>query len=104
MMKKNINLNFLFGLGLLILAGCALDRFGSNISPGNQMAKHLQLRRSEDFQINYLLFLPRDYNPSSQKRWPLILFLHGAGERGANIWKVATHGPPENVTSEPDFP
>ena len=30
--------------------------------------------------------------------------MHGAGERGTNIWKVATHGPPKNVATQPDFP
>jgi predicted peptidase len=34
----------------------------------------------------------------------LILFLHGAGERGTDVWKVATHGPPKNVVEHPDFP
>ena len=34
----------------------------------------------------------------------MILFLHGAGERGTNVWKVATHGPPKNVATHPDFP
>ena len=34
----------------------------------------------------------------------MILFLHGAGERGTDIWKVATHGPPKNVSTHPDFP
>jgi predicted peptidase len=33
-----------------------------------------------------------------------MLFLHGAGERGTNVWKVATHGPPKNLTDHPDFP
>ncbi len=68
------------------------------------MAKHLRLKRNEELEINYLLFLPKGYDASSPKRWPLILFLHGSGERGTNVWKVATHGPPEKVTSEPDFP
>jgi predicted peptidase len=30
--------------------------------------------------------------------------LHGSGERGTNIWKVATHGPPKNVVEHPEFP
>jgi len=29
---------------------------------------------------NYQVYLPRDYN--SEREWPVILFLHGAGERG----------------------
>jgi predicted peptidase len=34
----------------------------------------------------------------------LILFLHGAGERGTNVWKVAAHGPPKRVAEHPEFP
>ena len=34
----------------------------------------------------------------------MILFLHGAGERGTNIWKVATHGPAKHVTAHSEFP
>ncbi len=44
-------------------------------------------------RINYLLYLPVGYEDRSQ--WPLILFLHGAGERGDNLSLVATHGPPK---------
>jgi predicted esterase len=29
------------------------------------------------------------------KRWPLMLFLHGAGERGDNLQLVKAHGPPK---------
>jgi predicted peptidase len=52
----------------------------------------------------YLLFLPRDYESSGSKRWPMILFLHGAGERGTNLALVAVHGPPKIVESKPGFP
>ena len=31
--------------------------------------------------MKYLLYLPEDYG-SSKQQWPLMLFLHGAGERG----------------------
>jgi len=33
-------------------------------------------------RLNYLLFLPEGYAANSDKKWPLMLFLHGAGERG----------------------
>lgn len=42
---------------------------------------------------HYLLSLPRDLAASPGKRWPLLLFLHGAGERGDDVWTVAKHGP-----------
>ncbi len=104
MTKKIDRLNLILTLVAVISAGCAMERFGSNNSPGNQMAKHLRLKTREELEINYLLFLPKDYDAKSPKRWPLILFLHGAGERGTNVWKVAAHGPPQKVTAEPDFP
>lgn len=62
------------------------------------------LQTTQTSEVGYLLFLPRDYDAKSRKRWPLILFLHGAGERGTDIWQVATHGPPKHIKDHPDFP
>lgn len=33
-------------------------------------------------KLDYLLSLPADYEKEAAKKWPLILFLHGSGERG----------------------
>lgn len=52
----------------------------------------------------YLLFLPRGYDTAKAKRWPLILFLHGAGERGSKLARVKAHGPPKIVQEKPGFP
>jgi predicted peptidase len=54
--------------------------------------------------LDYLLFLPKGYHRRASKRWPLILFLHGAGERGHNLDLVKAHGPPKLVASQPGFP
>ncbi len=70
----------------------------------NQMAKQFQIKKAQKLQAKYLLFLPQDYKNKPAQRWPLILFLHGAGERGTDISKVATHGPPKHVATHPDFP
>ena len=43
----------------------------------------------------YLLSLPTGYDAEAGKAWPMILFLHGSGERGTDPWKVAIHGPPK---------
>lgn len=48
----------------------------------------------------YLLSLPQGYDPAGGKKWPLMLFLHGAGERGSDIWLVAKHGPPKLLRGE----
>ena len=73
-------------------------------SPTMQMVEHLQFKATQNIDVTYLLFLPRGYDAKAEKRWPMILFLHGAGERGSDIWKVAVHGPPKNVRTHPDFP
>ena len=72
--------------------------------PTTQMVEHLQFTATQSIKVTYLLFLPMGYDPKVEKRWPMILFLHGAGERGTDIWKVAVHGPPKNVSTHMDFP
>lgn len=52
----------------------------------------------------YQLFVPQGHLSASDKAWPLIIFLHGSGERGDDIEKVKVHGPPKVVESRPDFP
>jgi predicted peptidase len=54
--------------------------------------------------MRYLYFLPADYAAAPAKRFPLILFLHGAGERGTDLRRVAVHGPPKVAQTRPDFP
>ncbi|MEY2881720.1 MAG: hypothetical protein RLZZ15_4100 [Verrucomicrobiota bacterium] len=49
----------------------------------------------------YLLALPTDYATTAEKTWPLLVFLHGSGERGADPWKVAVHGPPKLLRATP---
>lgn len=54
--------------------------------------------------LNYLLWLPADYKKDKNKKFPLLIFLHGSGERGDNLEKVKTHGPPSLVDKPADFP
>jgi predicted peptidase len=69
-----------------------------------QTTKEFKFTKTVTARLNYLLFLPKGYEPKGEKRWPLMLFLHGAGERGTDVRKVATHGPPKIVAERPDFP
>jgi predicted peptidase len=72
--------------------------------PSTQSVEHFRLTKTQSAELDYLLFLPKGYDAKAEKRWPMILFLHGAGERGTDVWKVAVHGPPRNVATHPDFP
>lgn len=51
----------------------------------------------------YLLYLPKGYE-RGRKRWPLLLFLHGAGERGKDLELVKKHGPPKLIAEGQHFP
>ncbi len=50
----------------------------------------------------YKVYLPDGYSP--RKSWPLLLFLHGYGERGRNLQLVARHGPPKLIESGRSLP
>ena len=52
---------------------------------------------------DYLLYLPDGYDSDPDKKWPLLFFLHGAGERGDNVEKVKVHGPPK-IVEKKDLP
>ncbi len=51
----------------------------------------------------YVVYVPRDYTPS--KKWPVILFLHGAGERGNDGLRQTQVGIGSAIRSYPErFP
>lgn len=52
---------------------------------------------------NYLLYLPKDYSENNES-YPLVLFLHGAGERGNDLEKVKVHGLPRLINEGKEFP
>src|SRR5262249_44124292 len=98
-MKKNVLLLPL----LLALAACTTAQNPTTMKSG-QTAQKFHLERKQVLDANYLLFLPDGYGADATKRWPLILFLHGAGERGTDVWLVAKHGPPKIDTTATNFP
>lgn len=52
--------------------------------------------------FSYLEYLPESYGDG--KKYPLVVFLHGAGERGEDIERVAVHGWMKNVQQGEQFP
>src|SRR6185436_9807540 len=64
--------------------------------------KAVHLDATIPIKMGYLLYLPKDYE--KQAAWPLVLFLHGAGERGDDLELVKVHGPPKLIAQGKDFP
>jgi predicted esterase len=54
--------------------------------------------------VPHLVLLPQDYDNDKDKQWPLVLFLHGAGERGEDVETVRRHGIPKLITNGQSFP
>jgi predicted peptidase len=69
-----------------------------------QQANTLEAQIVQAVHLRYLLFLPRDYGSEPDARWPLVLFLHGAGERGDDLNLVRKHGIPKVVEQRDGFP
>ncbi len=61
-----------------------------------------KLDRTVRAKLDYLLYLPKEYE--EKPAWPLLLFLHGAGERGENLDLVKAHGPPKMIAAGKEFP
>jgi len=55
-------------------------------------------------EMGYLVYTPQEYGLVPNQQWPLMIFLHGAGERGDDIERVKMHGPPKIAATQPNFP
>ncbi|WP_425614586.1 prolyl oligopeptidase family serine peptidase [Anatilimnocola sp. NA78] len=64
---------------LELTAADNLDRFEARTFTG-----------SDGEKLNYRLLKPKDYDPN--KKYPLVLFMHGAGERGDDNKRQLVHG------------
>jgi len=68
-------------------------------SYGQQTNKKFNVRNYGD--IGYLEYLPQNYS-SNNTTYPVLIFLHGAGERGngtSDLTKVKKNGPPKLIES-----
>ncbi|MGC8666527.1 MAG: prolyl oligopeptidase family serine peptidase [Chthonomonadales bacterium] len=87
-----------------VAAPIALSAGGYAQKPGTQTPRTFRKRVVTTYTGQYLLYLPLEYDKDRSRRWPLMIFLHGAGERGTDLEKVKTHGPPKLVAQGKEFP
>jgi predicted peptidase len=60
--------------------------------------------RVEFVRIEYLLYTPAGYATQAKRKWPLVLFLHGLGERGNDPWLLTAQPLPKTLAHERTFP
>jgi len=87
-------------VGLGRIDHCLAEQANKTAAGGGLQAN--QLDRSVQIRLKYLLYLPKDY--AARPAWPLLLFLHGAGERGDNLEAVKVHGPAKLISAGQEFP
>ena len=65
----------------LVCAFAVAQAVGSARGGEVQRAERFEGRTNRAVRLGYLLYLPPGYG-AKDHRWPLVLFLHGAGEAG----------------------
>ncbi len=89
-------------IGALVLGCCSA--WGQKEAMGaSQEAKTLNKQITKTVTCDYLFSLPKGYSVKDQK-WPLMMFLHGAGERGSNLELLKKHGPPKLIEQGKEMP
>jgi len=90
------------------LSACGLFCAPLGLRPAPQSGQRpqsmtIETASGQTVQMRFWLYLPPGY--PGRGRWPLILFLHGAGERGDDLDRVKIHGPPKRIdTEDASFP
>lgn len=71
-----------FACGVIIIGGCATaPRDGADMTSVGIVTGFINKTVLVDSgERSYVVYVPRDYDPG--KPWPLIVFLHGRGQRG----------------------
>lgn len=88
---------------ILLLAGCRSGQVKDQHQPGEH-ALTFEGTITKSVSLKYHLYLPEGYGSEPGRAWPLILFLHGAGERGDDLERVKIHGLTKMLQGRPDFP
>lgn len=66
--------------------------------------KSFEKEYTQKLGYKYLVALPEGYEDGSADEFPLVVFLHGAGERGTDLELLKKHGPPKLVAAGKKLP
>jgi predicted peptidase len=86
----------------MLFAALVLSFVNSSSADDGGKQKAAVMEREVKVTVKYLLYLPKDYD--QKESWPLLLFLHGKGERGDDLDIVKKHGPPKLIEAGKEFP
>ena len=92
--------NSLLRCALVLLACTRLE--AGQPAPGKVTEHSFEVSAKQT--VPYLFSLPKEFEPSSKKKWPVILFLHGRGESRGPLSIVAKWGPPRMAQRGDNLP
>jgi len=89
--------SMLVGLMLTLIAETNAAVFSTEV-------RTLETKITRTARLQYLVQIPSQYLTEGQRRWPLLVFLHGGSGRGSDIALVKRYGPPAVAEKITDFP
>lgn len=87
-------------LGHFVHFAWSLLFVGSGVAFSAEFYEARVYKNEKGEALKYRLMVPKDYSPSGTEKYPLVLFLHGAGERGDDNGKQLVHGTKEFAKDE----
>lgn len=81
---------------------CALSLSMQGMAEPQQTEGRIEVEIRETRALGYLIALPEAYDPEGEPV-PLVLFLHGSGERGDDLDLVKKQGLPKMIAKGHDF-
>ncbi len=91
------------GRGGVVVCRAGAWRRREKSGNGGQSEQMFQKEITKKVSLGYLLYLPKGYGEKKEQKWPLILFLHGAGragqrpQPGQEAWSAEADRPGQGV-------
>lgn len=83
--------------------GAAQQPARTTSPPSGQHAHRFESTIEKRLETSYLLYLPESYG-KDDRRWPLLVYLHGGGGSGTEVERLARYPLVQRLEEEPDFP
>ena len=95
------SLRLIFIIYAVVIVGCNTKIDKDNMSDKKQGVFETVV--NIPIKLNYALYTPNNYR-KTESELPLVLYLHGVGERGTDLKKLELNGIPELISKGKDFP
>jgi predicted peptidase len=86
---------------VIIMNGCSTSKEWT-LSTG-QHPQHIETQLVKTVAYDLLVYTPKALQ-DEKKLWPLIIFLHGSGERGNDPNRLKVHSLPKIIDKDEEFP